>query len=639
MKKKNIIKMVKLSVLSCFVAFWACSESWLDTNPLSFYTPENVYVDKYGFESTLGACMRNLVSEYYDDAAPILTEMVQSDICVEGTTNKSGPQQDMDKALLPGAQLNSTDYTRVGWYWSSLFNVTKYCNTVISRIDDIKWNDEKERNHVLGSALFFRAFRYYRAVHQFGDVPFLDEEITSPKTDFYSHNRWDILERLYNDMEFAYKWVDEKAERGKTNKSACGVLLMKICMSLGKFDRAIEVGNEIISKHPLMTSRFTPNQTKPRTNLMHDLHSVEAKLDMKNTEGLFYISSYPNVVGSARSFTMRNGVPSWNTGGQGTITPDGKTGTAWNVSSIVEDVLLDPDLDINKSYGRGTGKARNTNYFQYDIWGPKELNDLRGVHNRDSWRRTEDLKYNNPNLKKSGNRWYRQHLQKNKNISVNDSIMCWYQWPHYKIFVPEKETATQWWGGESPWYIYRSAEVYLMLGECYYWKDQPDKAANIINIVRSRAGADPLVSADINIGEILNERARELYYEEPRHTEIVRIAYYYAKSGKNCEIFNRKYSLDNISGPAEAGTNLKQAGINFWWDWVNSKNNFYRERITTSWSTYQVSVHHILWPIPENAIISNVNGVINQNSGYSGSDNNRTPLPVEPKSPQTEGYM
>ncbi len=634
---KSYNKKIGLTICIC-IMLCGCSEDWLETKPLSIYTPETVYVDAAGFESALGACMRNIISEFYGDAAPIVTEMVQSDICVEGTTNKTGPQQDMDQAFLPSAQLNSTDHTRVGWFWTNSFNVVKYCNTIITRIDDIEWSNPEERNHVLGSAFFHRAYRYYRTVHQFGDVPFLDEELTSPKTDFYSHNRWDILERIYSDMEFAYQWVRNDVERGNVNKDACGVLLMKIAMSLGKFDRAIEVGNEIVSRHPLMTQRFTVNQTKPRTNLMHDLHSIEAKLDRNNTEGIFYTVSYPDVVGSVRIFSMRNGVPSWNTGGQGTITPAGETGMAWDVSSIAEDVLEDPDLDVNRVYGRGTGKARPTNYFQYEIWGEKERNDIRGVHNRDSWRRTEDLKYNNPALKRSGSIWYRKNMQKNVNISVNDSIMCWFQWPHYKVYVPEKETVTQWSGGETPWYIYRSAEVYLMLGECYYWKDQPAQAAGMLNVVRERAGAESLSASDINIGEILNERARELYYEELRHVELVRISYLYAKTGKVCEIFNRTYSLDNFSGPGGIGSNVKEYGINFWWDWVMTKNNFYRERITTSWYTYQISVHHILWPVPEEAITSNVQGIINQNIGYPGAENNKEPLPVAPASPQTEDY-
>lgn len=634
--KLNILK-ISLGLL-LFALLSGCSEDWLTTKPLSIYTPENVYVDKEGFESALGAGMFNIRNEFFGDGAPIITEMVQSDLSVEGTTDKAAPQQDMDQALMPSAQLDHTDYTRVGWFWDYTYNAAKYSNTVISRIDDITWDNVEDRNHILGSALFHRAYRYYRAVHQFGDVPFLDEEVNSPKTDYYTSDRWSILERLYNDMEFAYEWVRFDVERGKVNKSACGFLLMKVCMSLGKFDRAIEVGKEIVAVHPLMTERFTPNMTKPRTNLMHDLHSVEAKLDMNNTEGIFYAVSYPDIIGSARIMTMRNGVPSWNTGGAGALTPDGQRGTAWDVSSITDDVLQNPELDINKMYGRGAGRLRPTNYFQYEIWGDKERKDLRGVHNRDSWRRTEDLIYNNPALKRSGNKWYGKNMQKPVNLSVNDSIRCWFQWPHYKLFVPERETVTQWMGGETPWYIYRSAEVYLLLAESYYWKNQLTEAAQMLNVVRNRAGADPLTAADVSIGEILNERARELYYEELRHVELVRISYIYAKFGKLCEFFNRTYSLDNFSGPGGANSNIKEFGVNFWYDWVTTHNNFYREHVTTSWHTYRISVHHILWPIPENAIISNVNGVINQNAGYPGTENNVAPLMVEPVSPQTVGF-
>ena len=74
------------------------------------------------------------------------------------------------------------------------------------------------------------------------------------------------------------------------------MLLMKICMALGDFDRAIEVGKEVVARHPLMTQRFTTNQNKPNTNLMHDLHSVEAKIDMSNTEGIMYVVAYPDIV-------------------------------------------------------------------------------------------------------------------------------------------------------------------------------------------------------------------------------------------------------------------------------------------------------------------------------------------------------
>ena len=148
-------------------------------------------------------------------------------------------------------------------------------------------------------------------------------------------------------------------------------------MALGHFDRAIEVGNEIVAKHPLMTQRFTSNRTKPRTNLMHDLHSIEAKFDMSNTEGLMYVVAYPEVDGSDRIQTMRNGVPFWNSGN--VKTPDGMTGT----SVSIHPDETDPWMDLNKSYGRGIGRLRPTWYYTNKIWTEKERNDLRGIYNRD----------------------------------------------------------------------------------------------------------------------------------------------------------------------------------------------------------------------------------------------------------------
>lgn len=625
-KKSNIV----IGSACLILSLSACSDSWLEPKPLSFYTPENSYVNVEGMYAALVACERNMRHEYFGDAAPIVTEMVQSDICVEGTTDKAGPQMDMDNSLLPDLNLNSGDRTKVGWYWNEGYKGIKYANVVVSRIDDATYKDEAERNAVLGAAYFQRAYRYFKLTHQFGNVPFLDAELTQPKYDFYTYDRWSILEKMKEELEFAYQWVPDNVDRGRTSKSACGVLLMKVCMALCDFDRAIEVGKEIVAAHPLMTQRFTVNQTKPNTNLMHDLHSVEAKLDMTNTEGLMYVVAYPEVEGSDRIQIMRNAVPLWSSGS--IRTPDGQTGT----SVAIDPDETDPEMDLNKIYGRGIGRARPTNYFQYEIWTEKEKNDLRSPNNHDSWRRMEDLRYNNPALKGTSE-WYGKHFVKNPAMSVEDTIRCWYMWPHYKTFVPDP-LQTQWAGGETPWYIYRSAEVYLMMGECYYWKDQPAEAAEMLNVVRARAGAEPLTATDINIGEILAERARELYYEENRHIELVRISYTYAKLGKPCEVLGgRIYKLDNISGPGGTGSNIKEEGYNFFYDWLMAKNNFYNKGVKHKWAEYKISVHHILWPVPAEAINTNYGGVINQNIGYPGAENNITPLQVGQETPDGTG--
>jgi hypothetical protein len=620
--KRNIIQNTFWTAALLLFLLSGCSDSWMEPKPLSFYTSENVYIDAEGFDAALAACESYMRAEFTGDGKPSLTEMILSDISVEGTTDKAGPQMDIDKSLLPDANLNSTDYTRVGWYWQYGYKVISIANVVISRINDVEFSNAAERDRILGQALFHRAYWYFKLVHQFGDVPFNDGEIAEPKTDFYSHDRWSILERLKTDLEFAYNSVPDNVDRGRVSRSACGVLLMKINICLGHYDAAIQIGQSIVSIHPLVTQRFNYNLVQPVTNLMYDLHSVETKSDMRNTEGLMYVVSYPNVTGSTRSQLGRDLIPRI----VGVTTPDGLTGVLF--TDIVE-----PQYEIGHVYGRGIGRARSTNYYQYTIWTEKERNDIRGVYDRNSWKSPADMWYNAPALKNSGNPWYGQNLVKNPAMSVEDSIRSWYQWPVYKVFVPDPTQAyANQWGGETSLYIYRSAEVYLLMAEAYYWKDQPSEAASMLNVVRKRAGADELTALDVNIGAILDERARELYAEENRKSEITRIAFTYAKTGKACEYFGgRTYRLDNISGPGGINSNIKQEGVNFYWDWVNLKNNFYNKGVSHRWAEYKLSVHHILWPVPVSAINANTKGVINQNIGYPGAENNVLTLKVPAK--------
>ena len=62
-------------------------------------------------------------------------------------------------------------------------------------------------------------------------------------------------------------------------------------------------------------------------------------------------------------------------------------------------------------------------------------------------------------------------------------------------------------------------------------------------------------------------------------------------------------------------------------------NNFFRDGTEVANGKYRISVHHALWPVPYNAITTNTGGVINQNIGYSGAENNIAPLKVGEEAP------
>jgi hypothetical protein len=71
-------------------------------------------------------------------------------------------------------------------------------------------------------------------------------------------------------------------------------------------------------------------------------------------------------------------------------------------------------------------------------------------------------------------------------------------------------------------YIYRSAEAYLLLAEAYLRLGDKTKAAQALNAVRQRSNANPFSESEITTQTILDERGRELVYEEDRWATFLR---------------------------------------------------------------------------------------------------------------------
>ena len=70
--------------------------------------------------------------------------------------------------------------------------------------------------------------------------------------------------------------------------------------------------------------------------------------------------------------------------------------------------------------------------------------------------------------------------------------------------------------------VFRLADIYLMKAECFVMGNQgnADEAVAAVNVVRERAGAKPWTNVTAN--DLLDERARELYWENHRRTDLVR---------------------------------------------------------------------------------------------------------------------
>lgn len=609
--KKYIIT---FSVLTMVLLGISCSDDFLKPEPLSFYAPENTFVDANGLNAALIACLRNARHEMYEDTPQFISEGIFSDIAVEGTTDKTGVHMDLPAQILPDANMDYGDITKLGRYWTEAYSRIKYANVVINRIDVATWKSEAERNNVLGKAYFHRANVYYRLANQYGDVPLILTEIMEPKLDFYSCTRESILQKCKKDLEFAAQWVNSTCPVGDINKAAVNHLLTKVNLTLGEFDDAIESANAVINDgiHSLMTTRFGSYKNDPAHDIIWDLHQEENKAiaDNKETIWLYVCSETLTEDGASEKLrVMRQAVPYWG-GAAKNKTPTGQTGTT-DQPKGAKVGGYPVEIDQVAMYGRGIGRLRPTPWYQYSLWD--DPNDMR--HKYPNWMRMENLVYNNPVLKATNDPWYAKNIMLRDaggGLLCTDTIRSWFNWPHYKLFVidPTDNTPD---GGYGDWYSFRLAETYLLRAEAYMWKNDKVNAAADVNAVRTRAGCAPYTPDQINMGVILDERARELYYEEPRKTELTRIAFIYAKTGIQC--YNGKtYSLANISTD------------NFWYDRIIEKNIFYKDQVKAPFYNYRVAPWLILWPVPATAINANSLGHINQNQGYPGADSNVTPM-------------
>jgi hypothetical protein len=232
--KKNIV-IHKLLIIGTIVLMvnTSCKESWLDPQPLSFFTPENTLVSESGFNSALASCASNIRDEYYGDGSPIITECIFSEVAVEGTTDKFGPAVNLDVLITPDANLNSPDFNRIGWYWERGWLGIRLANTIIDRLPAAVGMKDATKDVILGKAYFYRAFHYYRLVHQFGDIPTSFKELSEPKLDFQTVKREVILQKIKADLDFAVKVVPFVGNKGDVNRGAIGHLLTKVNLALG----------------------------------------------------------------------------------------------------------------------------------------------------------------------------------------------------------------------------------------------------------------------------------------------------------------------------------------------------------------------------------------------------------------------
>jgi hypothetical protein len=535
MQRIQYIPALAIMILLCCTQI-ACKKDVLEETPLAFMNPEATLTDKAGFEGAVIALHAGAREQLFgQDGSRMWALHIGTDEFMTGDPTLSDFLN--YSTWLTPTQASVT----MNWNWAYLTMIPR-ANLIIEYAEKptVTWGSEAEKNAIVAEARFMRAFTYNFLANLYGGVPIVDQVYTVDKRDFVRATRQEVYAFAKQDLEFATQWLPVTAPaKGRITKGAADHLLSEVYISLGEYDKAIESATRVIGgPYKLMTARFG-NYTNRPGDVYSDLFRDGSQNNNANTETIWAVQM---------EYLTPGGIALQN---QGNTTLRAFGNRYWN--------LKDPDskagMVVADSLGRGVGWVRGTSYLYYNIW-----NDAADIRNSPNNIRRE-FYYNNPASAYVG-----------KKVDPANPVAdtTWDYYPTLRKIEGESLAGASYGRTFKEHYMMRLAETYLLRAEAYLRKNELQKAADDINVVRNRANATPVDPANVTLDYILDERARELMIEELRRLTLSRVG----KLVERVKLYN----------PKSGGSILP---------------------------------HHELFPIPQAVIDANSGAKLEQNQGYN----------------------
>jgi len=497
--------LIQGGIMLAFVFFFSsCEKNLLDEKPQGSLSSDIVLTSNTGFQSYLIGLSEAARKEMKLTDGTYNTYFQGTDV-----VSAAGVEfiffKNYQTYLVP--TLGHVSYI---WDWAYTQMILR-ANTVIAYANKPEsksiWATDAERNAVIAEAKFYRAYTYNLLANTYGGVPLVDTLYLEPKSDFVRSTRNQIYQFAAKDLEFASKWLPVtvvKTNEGRIVKAAADHLLSEVYISLGDYDKSIASANLVINSglYKIMTTRFGNQATLPGdvfSDLFLDGNQNRSSGNMESIY-LWQFESF-TIGGGGGNFLIRQ----WSPFLSKIMAPDGK-------ANLVTDSL-----------GRGTGPCRGTNYSLYDVWKDNFNTDMRNS----KYNMHRKFYYNNP-----ASIYFKKQIE--KRTSQEDTMRLIYAYSRKVLGKPYNDINTS--GSSSKdWMVFRLAETYLLRAEAYFRKGMLQNAADDINVLRNRAKATPVLATAVTLDYILDERARELFVEEPRRRTLTRMG--------NLVERTRKYSL------------------------------------------------------------------------------------------------
>jgi len=513
MNIKHILKPIKIfSMMTVLLATQSCKDI-LDETVISGIGNDYINTPK-GFEDAVKAAYSSLRYYYGTQQGLTMTEY-GTDIYATGADGGYKGFHFYD------TQLQSTvDYLNLTW--DELYKGINTCNAVIERAPAATVTDAIKKLRV-AEAKFLRAHYYYILHQQFGGVDLRLKETLAPTKDTKRATDAEMYAAIIKDLNEAIPDLEAKAQSadyGRATKPAAETLLAKVY--LAKAYSASKAADDFTKAAELCKTVTTAYGFK----LLDDYASIFDENNQVNSEIVFAVQYTSD--------------PLTNTTNNTNVANGGNNlhllfGMQYDVQ---------PGMKRDVFYGRPFKRLRPTEYLLNTVFADR-TNDSRYKKTfRDTWLSNNpganlNASFDNSKTKLTfaagdtaifipGYEMSKEERAKKKYQVLVPSAYNEALFPTLIKFFDTKRPDLTYEPGSRDYFVFRLAEVYLMLAEAQLKAGNVSEATKAINVVRARAGwpgkkdAMLITDAKMTFEFLTEERARELAGEQTRWMDLKR---------------------------------------------------------------------------------------------------------------------
>lgn len=490
-------------------------DTFLQTTPETFYTVDNIFSTSAQIDQAVVAIYSQLRDIWANPAEANWIFVFRGN----GTDMFDVPSIRRGNTFNNYGTINANN-DNFYQAFSAWYRIIAKANLAIYSADlpNISWSSASEKAYTIAQARFFRAFAYRNLGELFGGVPIVTDIAKTARYDYKRSTRVETYQYAITEMLAVETALpDVTPAGGRLVKGAAQHNLCELYLAMGTqladdgkaaeaqaaFTQSIAYGNKVIDggTFSLMKARYGARKTEPQGNVYWDMFQENnVNYQEGNKECIWAIQiDYA----AYRAEDPRSKLPYSRTYG-----PVFRNGAPAHLQGTLADVG-----------GRGISQITPTMYTRDSIYTGQWSDDMR--NSEIVFRRT--FLGNVPSSPYYGIPVPWSVLYNNKdNQSLDYPVSCKIATDKY-TGVADGENLSNLFRDD---YFIRLPETILLRAEARQRSGDKAGAAADINLLRSRANCAYLVTAadmDDNFNTILDERSRELVYEECRWNTLLRM--------------------------------------------------------------------------------------------------------------------